>query len=153
MQCSNLKSSGGTITLPTTLSRRTANFFITLHLPTAITASHWKAQNEIREEQACHELLSPSAHLLLIISVKRTIQSHAGPVMWRGWINFTASQVSLGFSCDSHELLISTIVGIPHCAQGKPDHFQMFPCIHLVYFQSNTCLLLFSDWFSRILTG
>lgn len=113
VQCSNLKSSGGTTALSTTAARWTTSCFITLHLPTAIAVSHWKAENETREEQDCHELRSPSAHLLLIISVKRMIQSHGDPVMWRGWIYsyFTASQVSLGFRCDSQELLKPTIDG------------------------------------------
>lgn len=92
VQCSNLKSSGGTITLSTTLSRWTTNCFITLHLPITITVSHWKTQNETREEQVCHELLSPSAHLLLIISVKRTIHNHM-QVLWCGGAESTLQVV------------------------------------------------------------
>lgn len=97
--------------MSTTLPRWTANCFITLTLPTAFAISHWKAQNVVKEKQVCHELLSPLAHLLLITSVKRIIQSQAVPLMSRGCINFTAHQVSLGFSHDSRELLIPTIDG------------------------------------------
>lgn len=97
--------------MSTTLPRWTANCFKTLNLPTDFAVSHWKAQNVVKEKQVCHELLSPLAHLLLIISVKRIIQSQAVPFMLRGCINFTAYQVSLGFSHDSHKRLIPTIDG------------------------------------------
>lgn len=116
--CSNLKSSGRTTALSTILARWTGNCFITPHMSTDLTVSHWKAQNKTWEEQVCHELWSPSAHLFLILLVKRMIQSHADPVMWRGWINCTSNQVSLDLSSHSHELLISTTDGHPHRFQG-----------------------------------
>lgn len=108
-----------TTTLSTIFSKWIANCFITRNLPTAITVCHWKAQNEIKKGQIWQELLPPSAHLLLIICIKRMQPSHADPVMWRGWISFTARKVSLGFSCDSHELLISTTDGHPPLSGRK----------------------------------
>lgn len=106
----------------------------------------------MKKEQICHarSVLPPTVHLLFIISVKRMHWPHADVVMWRGWISFAARKVSLGFSCESSELLPLTTDGDARCLQGKCDHFQMFLNIHLDCFQSNNVLfplltLVFQD--------